>query len=103
VRSAALASRYFFHTTAATGRSSSGLRSGSSAAVSSLGLTSGRITDDALEGPFEAVHEPYDHLVFLGTGRLSGRFVRGPWWDPQGHDSLPITMPNESVDLAWSG
>src|SRR5215213_4878666 len=55
--------------------------------------------DSALERAFDAVHEPYDLVVFVATGRHSGRFVHIPWWDPESRDARPITMPNEYVDL----
>ena len=55
--------------------------------------------DSALERAFDAVHEPYDLVVFIATGRHSGRFVHIPWWDPDSRDARPITMPNEYVDL----
>jgi len=55
--------------------------------------------DSALERAFDAVHEPYDLVVFLATGSHSGRFVHVPWWDPDGRGARPITMPNEYVDL----
>jgi hypothetical protein len=56
--------------------------------------------DDALERAFEAEFEPYDLVVFVATGRLSGRFVHVPWMDDlKGNGSRPITMPNEYVDL----
>ena len=55
--------------------------------------------DNALERAFDAVHEPYDLVVFVATGRLSGRFVHVLWWDPEDDGSRPITMPNEYVDL----
>jgi hypothetical protein len=55
--------------------------------------------DNALERAFDEVHEPYDLVVFLSTGRLSGRFVHVPWWDPHHRGSRPITVPNEYVDL----
>jgi hypothetical protein len=55
--------------------------------------------DSALERAFDAVHEPYDLVVFIATGRHNGRFVHIPWWDPESRDARPITMPNEYVDL----
>jgi hypothetical protein len=55
--------------------------------------------DTALERAFDAVHEPYDLVVFIATGPHSGRFVHVPWWDPEGRGSRPITVPNEYVDL----
>ena len=38
--------------------------------------------DTALERAFDAVHEPYDLVVFVATGEHSGRFVHIPWWNP---------------------
>jgi SIR2-like domain/TIR domain len=55
--------------------------------------------DPALERAFDAVHEPYDLVVFIATGAHSGRFVHVPWWDPEGLGPRPITVPNEYVDL----
>lgn len=55
--------------------------------------------DNALERAFDAVHEPYDLVLFVATGQLSGRFVHVPWWDPENTGPRPITMPNEYVDL----
>jgi hypothetical protein len=55
--------------------------------------------DTALERAFDAVHEPYDLVVFVATGEHSGRFVHIPWWDPEGRGARPITIPNEYVDL----
>jgi len=55
--------------------------------------------DTALERAFDAVHEPYDLVVFIATGAHSGRFVHVPWWDPDGVGPRPITVPNEYVDL----
>jgi hypothetical protein len=55
--------------------------------------------DTALERAFDAVHEPYDLVVFVTTGEHHGRFVHVPWWDPQSRGSRPITVPNEYVDL----
>ena len=55
--------------------------------------------DNALERAFDAVHEPYDLVVLIGAGRVNGRFVHVPWWDPDDNGSRPITMPNEYVDL----
>jgi SIR2-like domain/TIR domain len=55
--------------------------------------------DAALEQAFDAVHEPYDLVVFVAVGEYRGRFVHVPWWDPDGHGSRPITVPNEYVDL----
>jgi hypothetical protein len=55
--------------------------------------------DAALEQAFDAVHEPYDLVVFVAAGDHRGRFVHVPWWDPDGRGSRPITVPNEYVDL----
>jgi hypothetical protein len=55
--------------------------------------------DAALERAFDAVHEPYDLVVFAATGEHRGRFVHIPWWDPESRSYTPITMPNEYVDL----
>jgi hypothetical protein len=55
--------------------------------------------DTALERAFDAVHEPYDLVVFVTSGEHHGRFVHLPWWDPQSRGARPITMPNEYVDL----
>jgi SIR2-like protein/TIR domain-containing protein len=55
--------------------------------------------DAALEHAFDAVHEPYDLVVFVASGDHRGRFVHIPWWDPGGQGCRPITMPNEYVDL----
>jgi hypothetical protein len=55
--------------------------------------------DAALELAFDAVHEPYDLVVFVATGDHRGRFVHVPWWDPEGRGPRPITVPNEYVDL----
>jgi hypothetical protein len=55
--------------------------------------------DSALERAFDAAHEPYDLVVFVATGEHRGRFVHVPWWDADSRGSIPITMPNEYVDL----
>jgi hypothetical protein len=55
--------------------------------------------DSTLEHAFDAVHEPYDLVVFIATGEHRGRFVHVPWWDPDGRGPTAITMPNEYVDL----
>jgi hypothetical protein len=55
--------------------------------------------DMSLERAFDAVHEPYDLVVFVATGEHNGRFVHIPWWDPDSRGARPITMPNEYVDL----
>ena len=55
--------------------------------------------DMSLERAFNAVHEPYDLVVFAATGEHSGRFVHIPWWDPDSLGARPITIPNEYVDL----
>jgi SIR2-like protein/TIR domain-containing protein len=55
--------------------------------------------DTALERAFDALHEPYDLVVFVTSGEHSGRFVHVPWWDPDGGGARAITMPNEYVDL----
>jgi SIR2-like domain/TIR domain len=55
--------------------------------------------DNALERAFDAVREPYDLVVFVATGPLSGRFVHVRWWDLEDNGSRPITVPNEYVDL----
>jgi hypothetical protein len=55
--------------------------------------------DTALERAFDAVHEPYDLVVFVATGTHHGRFVHVPWWDPDDRGSRPIAVPNEYVDL----
>jgi hypothetical protein len=55
--------------------------------------------DTALERAFDAVHEPYDLVVFVTAGEHHGRFVHVPWWDPESRGARPITMPNEYVDL----
>jgi SIR2-like protein/TIR domain-containing protein len=55
--------------------------------------------DATLERAFDAVHEPYDLVVFVAAGDHRGRFVHVPWWDPEGRGPTPITMPNEYVNL----
>jgi SIR2-like protein/TIR domain-containing protein len=55
--------------------------------------------DTGLERAFEAVHEPYDLVLFVTAGRPNGGFVHLPWWDPDGHGARPITVPNEYVEL----
>jgi hypothetical protein len=55
--------------------------------------------DATLERAFEAIHEPYDLVVFIATGEHSGRFVHVAWWDPEGRGPTPITVPNEYLDL----
>ena len=55
--------------------------------------------DTALERAFDAVHEPYDLVVFVASGEHYGRFVHVPWWDPEGRGARPITVPNEYVEL----
>jgi hypothetical protein len=55
--------------------------------------------DATLERAFEAVHEPYDLVVFVATGEHRGRFVHVPWWDREGHGPTTITVPNEYVGL----
>jgi hypothetical protein len=55
--------------------------------------------DATLERAFDAVHEPYDLVVFVATGDHQGRFVHIPWWDPEGRGATPITVPNEYVQL----
>jgi SIR2-like protein/TIR domain-containing protein len=55
--------------------------------------------DSALERAFDAVHEPYELVVFVAAGDHRGRFVHVPWWDPEGRGPRPITVPNEYVDL----
>jgi hypothetical protein len=55
--------------------------------------------DAALERAFDAVHEPYDLVVFVAAGDHRGRFVHVPWWDREGRGPRPITVPNEYVDL----
>ena len=55
--------------------------------------------DAALERAFDAVHEPYDLVVFVAAGEHRGRFVHVPWWDPDGRGPRPIMVPNEYVDL----
>jgi hypothetical protein len=55
--------------------------------------------DMSLERAFDAVHEPYDLVVFAATGEHSGRFVHIPWWDPDRRGARPISIPNEYVDL----
>jgi SIR2-like domain/TIR domain len=55
--------------------------------------------DAALERAFDAVHEPYDLVVFVAAGEHRGRFVHVPWWDREGRGPRPITVPNEYVDL----
>jgi hypothetical protein len=55
--------------------------------------------DAALEHAFDAIHEPYDLVVFVAAGEHRGRFVHVPWWDPEGRGPRPITMPNEYVEL----
>jgi hypothetical protein len=55
--------------------------------------------DAALEQAFDAVHEPYDLVVFVAAGDHRGRFVHVPWWDPGGQGCRPIRVPNEYVDL----
>ena len=67
--------------------------------ASATSSSSRRNYDTALERAFDAVHEPYDLVVFVATGEHSGRFVHVPWWDPEGRGARPITVPNEYVDL----
>jgi hypothetical protein len=55
--------------------------------------------DAALEHAFDAIHEPYDLVVFVAAGDHRGRFVHVPWWDREGRGPRPITMPNEYVEL----
>jgi hypothetical protein len=55
--------------------------------------------DSALERAFDAVHEPYDLVVFVGSGDHKGRFVHVPWWDPNSDGPRPIMVPNEYGDL----
>jgi SIR2-like domain/TIR domain len=55
--------------------------------------------DATLERAFDAVHEPYDLVVFVATGEHRGRFIHVPWWDHEGRGATPITVPNEYVDL----
>jgi hypothetical protein len=55
--------------------------------------------DATLERAFDAVHEPYDLVVFVATGEHRGRFVHLPWWDREGRGPTPIAVPNEYVDL----
>ncbi len=55
--------------------------------------------DAALERAFDAVHEPYDLVVFVGSGDYKGRFVHVPWWDGRGGAPRPILVPNEYGDL----
>jgi SIR2-like domain len=55
--------------------------------------------DTALERAFDAVHEPYDLAVFVGSGDYKGRFVHVPWWDPDEDGARPILVPNEYVDF----
>jgi hypothetical protein len=55
--------------------------------------------DATLERAFEAVHEPYDLVVFVATGEHRGRFVHVPWWDREGAGPTTITVPNEYVAL----
>ena len=52
-------------------------------AASATSSSSPRNYDTALERAFDAVHEPYDLVVFVATGEHSGRFVHVPWWDPE--------------------
>ena len=55
--------------------------------------------DTALERAFDAVHEPYDLVVFVASGRHNGQFVHVPWSDREGRGARPITVPNEYVEL----
>jgi hypothetical protein len=55
--------------------------------------------DATLERACEALHEPYDLVVFVATGEHRGRFVHVPWVDREGQGPTPITVPNEYVDL----
>jgi hypothetical protein len=55
--------------------------------------------DATLERAFDAVHEPYDLVVFVATGEHRGRFIHVPWWDREGGGPTPITVPNEYVAL----
>jgi hypothetical protein len=55
--------------------------------------------DSALERAFDAVHEPYDLVVFVASGRPNGQFVHVPWSDPDGRGARAITVPNEYVEL----
>ena len=55
--------------------------------------------DTALERAFDAVHEPYDLVVFVASGRHNGQFVHLPWSDREGRGARPITVPNEYVEL----
>jgi hypothetical protein len=55
--------------------------------------------DDALERAFDAVHEPYDLVVFVGArGPHRGRFVHVPH-DARPPACRPILVPNEYVEL----
>jgi hypothetical protein len=66
--------------------------------------------DTALEEAFDAVHEPFDLVVFMATGDHKGRFLHVPWWDGGGVEPEPIMVPNkydklpidEDLDLARS-
>jgi len=55
--------------------------------------------DTALERAFDALHEPYDLVVFVASGRHHGQFVHVPWSDRDGRGARPITVPNEYVEL----
>jgi SIR2-like domain/TIR domain len=57
--------------------------------------------DATLERAFEAVHEPYDLVVFVATGEHRGRFVHVPWWNREGGGPTPIAVPNEYVALPF--
>ena len=55
--------------------------------------------DTALERAFDELHEPFDLAVYMAAGEHKGRFLHLPWWDAQGREPTPITVPNEYVDF----
>ena len=55
--------------------------------------------DTALEQAFDAVHEPFDLVVFIATGEHKGHFFHVPWWDGDGPEPGPIMVPNSYVKL----
>ena len=55
--------------------------------------------DTALEQAFDAVHEPFDLVVFIAAGEHKGHFLHVPWWDGDGPEPGPIMVPNSYVKL----
>jgi TIR domain/SIR2-like domain len=59
--------------------------------------------DTALEQAFDAMHEPFDIVVFIARGEHKGRFLHVPWWDGDGPEPGPITVPNSYIKLPIDG